>query len=137
MNRSRASKTAFAHWDGRIAPVFDVAESVLVVESEGDKLLSETEARMPSDTLAGKAASLGRLGVEALVCGAISKILLEIIAARGIRIVPFVAGELKMVIRAWLGGELSGPSFQMPGCGGGLGGRWGRGRAGNGQFFHF
>jgi predicted Fe-Mo cluster-binding NifX family protein len=126
-------KTAFAHWDGRVAPVFDVARSVLVVESEGDALLSETEARMPSDSLAGKAAALSRLGVETLVCGAISRILLEIIAARDIRIVPFVAGELKKVVQAWLGGGLAGPSFRMPGCGFGGGGRRAWSAAGRGS----
>lgn len=110
-----------------------MAKSVLVVEFEGDRLLSETEARMPPDSLAGKAATLGRLGVETLVCGAISRILLEIIAARGIRIFPFVAGELKTVVRAWLGGGLSGPSFRMPGCGSSAGDWRGRGRAGSGS----
>lgn len=136
-------KAAIAHWNGRVAPVFDVAERILVVESEGDRLLSETEARLPAEAPVRKAAHLAGLGIETLVCGAISRALAEIVETHGIRIVPFVAGELRIVLRAWLGGWLGEPSFRMPGCrslGRGLTGRGrqevimiGRGQGGRGR----
>ncbi len=141
--KGRRMKTAIAHWNGRVAPVFDVAERILVVESEGDRLLSEAEARLPAEAPVRKAAHLAGLGIETLVCGAISRALAEIVETHGIRIVPFVAGELRIVLRAWLGGRLGEPSFRMPGCrslGRGLTGRGrqeaimiGRGQGGRGR----
>jgi predicted Fe-Mo cluster-binding NifX family protein len=68
-----------------------------------------------------KALRLAELGVGTLVCGAISSSLHAIVASYGIRVIPFVAGDLGEVIRAWLRGGLKGGSFAMPGC-------WGRGR---------
>jgi hypothetical protein len=38
------------------------------------------------------------------------------VAAYGIRLIPFVAGDLREVIRAWLGGKLECDAFAMPGC---------------------
>lgn len=40
------------------------------------------------------------------------------VAAYDIRVIPFVAGDLREVIRAWLGGGLESPFFAMPGCNG-------------------
>jgi hypothetical protein len=39
-----------------------------------------------------------------------------LVTAYGIRVIPFVAGDLQEVIRAWLGGTLERDAFAMPGC---------------------
>lgn len=40
-----------------------------------------------------------------------------LIAAYGIRIVPFVSGNLRRVIDTWIAGTLHDGTFAMPGCG--------------------
>lgn len=132
--QSRTRKAAFAQWDGRIAPVFDVAERILVVESEAGRLVKESENRLPLSPPDRKAAHLVALGIETLVCGAVSRLVAEVLAGRGIRVVPFVAGELKAVVGAWLEGRLAAPAFRMPGCRGRGWGSAGRG-AGEGVRF--
>jgi len=109
-------KTAFAYWDNRIAPVFDIARQIHVVEAESGRIVAETEEVLADDLPVQKVIRLAELGVGALVCGAISRPLHEMVAAYGIEVIPFVAGDLSEVIQAWLSDRLEHNAFAMPGC---------------------
>ena len=109
-------KAAFASWNNRIAPVFDVTRQVRVVESRSGKPVGAAqEAQLDGPPLA-RALRLAELGVGTLVCGAISRPLRDLVAGQGIRVIPFVAGDVDSVVRAWLSGKLVGDAFAMPGC---------------------
>jgi hypothetical protein len=109
-------KAAFASWNNRIAPVFDVTRQVRVVESQsGIPVGAAQEVELDGLPLT-RALRLAELGVGTLVCGAISRPLRDLVASQGIQVIPFVAGELDEVVRAWLGGGLAGDAFAMPGC---------------------
>jgi len=109
-------KAAFAHWNNRIAPVFDIAREIHVAEAESGRIVAETEEALADDMPVRRALRLVELGVGTLVCGAISRPLQAMVAAYGIRVIPFVAGDLSEVIQAWLRGGLDGDEFSMPGC---------------------
>jgi predicted Fe-Mo cluster-binding NifX family protein len=109
-------KAAFSVWENRIAPVFDVARHILVLETKSGCIISESKKILADAMPVGKAASLTELGVSVLVCGAVSRPFQEMIEAYGIRIIPFVAGELQEVIDAWLAGKREMEMFAMPGC---------------------
>lgn len=109
-------KAAFAYLDKRIAPVFDTAQQICVVEVESKRIVSETQERLAHDLPMQKTLRLAELGIGALICGAISRPLQAMVAAYGIQVIPFVAGDLKEVIQAWLKGGLNGSAFAMPGC---------------------
>jgi predicted Fe-Mo cluster-binding NifX family protein len=109
-------KAAFAYWDDRIAPVFDIARRIHVVEADAGRIVAETGEVLADDLPIQKALRLAELGVGTLVCGAISRPFHEMVAANGIRVIPFVAGDLNDVIQAWLRGNLESDTFAMPGC---------------------
>jgi len=109
-------KAAFAHWDNRIAPVFDIAQRIRVAEAKSGRIVAEVEEALTDDVPVRKAIRLAELGVGTLVCGAISRPLRAMVVAYGIRVIPFVAGDLSEVIQAWLRGGLDGEEFAMPGC---------------------
>jgi len=109
-------KTAFAYWDNRIAPVFDIARQIHVVETESGRIIAETEDFFANDMPARKVFRIVELGVSTLVCGAISRPLHAMVMASGIRVISFVAGDLRKVIKAWLDGNLESGKFAMPGC---------------------
>jgi len=113
-------KAAFAVWKDRIAPVFDVARQIHLVEAEGGRIARETQEPLANDLPVQKAIRLAELGAGTLVCGAISRPLQEMVSAYGIRVIPFVAGDLREVIQVWLTGGLNWDAFAMPGCRG----RW-------------
>ena len=109
-------KTAFAIWDNRIAPVFDTASQLHVVEAEHGRILSEAQELLADDLPMNKALRLTELGIETLVCGAISKSLHALVVSYGIQVIPFIAGDLREIIQAWLDGKLAEAKFAMPGC---------------------
>ncbi|MBU0966219.1 MAG: NifB/NifX family molybdenum-iron cluster-binding protein [Proteobacteria bacterium] len=109
-------KAAFAYWDNRLAPVFDSARQLYLVEVDTRGIALETQEMLPDDQPAQKALRLAELTVDTLVCGAISRSLHEMVSAYGIRVIPFVAGELREIILAWQSGNLQEDAFAMPGC---------------------
>lgn len=132
-------KVALTVWDGRISPVFDVCREVLILTIESKTVVSRSSETLgPSEALL-KIKRLMDLGVETLICGAISEPLHRELVSRGLEVLGFVAGEIDEVVRAFLSGALPGPSLSMPGCrgrqnrfrggrgrGGGRGGGWGQ-----------
>lgn len=117
-----AKKTGFPFWEDRIAPVFDIARRILIVETASGRVIAETEATLGEGLPGQKAIRLTELGIDILVCGAISNPLRAQVEAYGIRVLPFIAGGLREVVRAWIGGTLERGGFAMPGCPGP--GRW-------------
>lgn len=96
----------------------DVAETVCVVEPSDGPSPERKHFALLCDHLAGKALFLREMGVELLVCGAVSNGLLRLLNSQGIKVIPFVAGDLETVLLAWLEGRLPDNSLLMPGCGG-------------------
>ena len=125
-------KTAFACWESRIAPVFDVARQLMVVEFEGGQIVSETAEVITADLPVQKALRLAGMGIGVLVCGAISRPLRNTVTAYGIEVIPFIAGNLDEIIQAYLEGKLERGDFAMPGCCG-RGRRQGQGRMRRGR----
>ncbi|MFO7965404.1 MAG: NifB/NifX family molybdenum-iron cluster-binding protein [Desulfobacterales bacterium] len=109
-------KIAFAHWNNRIAPVFDTARRIHIVETNGGAVIGEVEEELPEAMTVLKVLRLVDLKIDVLVCGAISRSLHGHVSAYGIRVVPFVAGGLRKIIQAWLEGILMRDVFAMPGC---------------------
>ncbi len=108
---------ALATWAGRISPVFDVARQVLLVEADGGRVASRREAELPGADPQEQAARLAALGAQVLICGAISRPMAACLAAAGIRVLPFTAGPVETVLKAFLEGALPDPALCMPGCG--------------------
>jgi predicted Fe-Mo cluster-binding NifX family protein len=113
----RKMKAAFAYWENRIAPVFDTARQIRIVEVESGRIVGESLATLSEITPNARALRLTELGIGTLVCGAISGAMRNLLEAYGIQVISFVAGDIHDVIRAWLSGNIHGGHFFMPGCG--------------------
>jgi predicted Fe-Mo cluster-binding NifX family protein len=109
-------KAAFAYWGHRIAPVFDVARQIHLVEVESGRIVGEGQELLPDGLPVQKVICLAELRVSTLVCGAISNPMHQMITAGGIQVKSFVAGDLSDVIKAWVSGKLERGAFAMPGC---------------------
>lgn len=112
-------KVAIPVWEGRISPVFDVARRVLVVELADGVEAAREDMSLQAATLPGRAKFLAELGVELLICGAISRPLEEMLAAADVQVIPHTCGPVEEVLRAFLSGQLTQQAFLMPGCRGG------------------
>ena len=67
-----------------------------------------------SENTASKAKVISDLGIDLLICGAISSFLSNMIAAYGILIIPFVTGKVNEVLNAYAKGKLQNPVIQFP-----------------------
>ena len=121
-------KLALPVWNGRLAPVFDVAGQVLLVTVDGDQIVGEQTVAMPHELPLARVHYLADQGVSVLICGAISRPLFALGRAYGIHIYPFTAGPTHEVLQAWIEDRLGDPVYAMPGCGQGRGACRGRGR---------
>lgn len=126
-------------WNGRVSPVLDAAERVTVVETGPGGPRTRGETALSSETVRGRAGEIAALGLDVLICGAVSRPLGAMLTESGVMLVPWISGDVDEVLRAFGEGRLADPSFRMPGCcpGRGMGmarrGRRGQGGRGRGQ----
>lgn len=110
-------KIAIPNWNGRISPVFDVAETILLVELGPDGGRSDRHLVCPSQTSVDRRATvLAAGGAETLICGAISRPLEMAVASLGIHVIPHVCGDIDDVLEAFANGTLDDARHRMPGC---------------------
>jgi predicted Fe-Mo cluster-binding NifX family protein len=118
---------AIPNCQGRVSPVFDVAARLVLVRLKGDAELERKDFVLFEKQADGIVRSLGELGIQVLICGAISQGLQLALERAGIRVLPQICGGLDSVITAYRSGTLGQPEFAMPGC---CGRRWETGRRG-------
>jgi predicted Fe-Mo cluster-binding NifX family protein len=108
-------KAAVTVWNERISPVFDVSREAVILTIENGAIVARCTERIEAPTDAVKIDRLKELGVETLICGAISEPLFRDLTARGVRVLGFVAGDLNEVVQAFLANTLPSPALSMPG----------------------
>jgi len=103
-------------WQGRVSPVLDVAEHLLLVQLEGWHEVARREATGLEQHPHRRARQLAELGVTTVVCGAVSRPLEQLLCAQHIQVISHVCGDVDEVVRAYCSGSLSDDRFAMPGC---------------------
>jgi len=109
-------RVAIPTWNGRVSPVFDVANSVLLVDLEGSQETGRQAVGIVEAHPAARAGRVAGLGVNVLICGAISGPLESLLVAAGVRVIPQTCGAAEEVLRAFVSGQLTDEAFLMPGC---------------------
>ena len=112
----RMYRSAWSWHENRIAPVFDTADTLLVVNSERDKEIDRWFVHISIGSPEGKALCVASHHVDLLVCGAISRFYEAMVVQQGIAIIPFVRGNVDELIAQWLAGAPLVPANAMPGC---------------------
>ncbi len=125
-------KIAIPTWNGRVSPVFDTASRLLLVEANEKGEQSRSETDISDYFLPGKVARLRGLGVDTLICGAITRPLAHMVTTAGISLIPWISGSVEDVTQAFLSGNLFHIRFFMPGSPGPRR-RGSRGRRGQGK----
>lgn len=108
-------KIAIPVWQDRISPVFDSSRRLLVVDVIDRKISLRNEVDIGGESQE-RVRRLSELSADLLICGAISEPLAEQVVAAGIRLIPFIAGEVEDILRAYIESRLPSPEFLMPGC---------------------
>jgi predicted Fe-Mo cluster-binding NifX family protein len=101
----------------------DTALRLVVAESVNGQETSRTMVDIPQAGIAQRAGFLAGLEVDVLICGAISHPFERLLAASGVRVNPWVGGDVNEIISAHMNGNLQKSRFFLPGCGRGRGRR--------------
>ena len=117
---------AVPNCQGRVSPVFDVAARLTLVRLKGEAEQERKEAVLFEKQPDQIVRCLVDMGVEVLLCAAISDRLEAGLVRAGIRVVSQICGPVEAVIAAYRMGTLSSPEFMMPGCCGRRGDTFGR-----------
>jgi predicted Fe-Mo cluster-binding NifX family protein len=108
-------KVAVTIWEGRISPVADLTQELLVVDIGGQSITSRHHEHFDNDSLFYRARKLDDLGVRTFICGAISGFYGALVEGYGIRLISFVHGQVDEVLDAFLNDSLVNPRFVTKG----------------------
>lgn len=111
-------KVALTIWEGRISPVLDVSREALVLNLVKGRVASRSTEPLGGPDPIATLRKLVELGIETLICGAVSEPLYRELTDRGMRVIGFVSGGVDEIVAAFLAGRLNDQAFVMPGCGG-------------------
>ncbi len=108
-------KVAIAVWKDCVSSVLDFAQRLVVAELTDSTETRRTEIGLPERDPFTKLAKLRELGVNVLICGAISRPLACASTAYGMQLLPYVTGKVDDVLKAYLAGQLDQPQYRLPG----------------------
>ena len=102
-------------WGDRISPLFDVSQRALLLTIRGGRVAAQEEVALPPGTGEEKLAFIRRLRADTLLCGAVSRVVAAHAVKLGLRLIPFVAGQVVVVLSAYTAGQLPNEELSMPG----------------------
>ena len=108
-------RSAVPIWEDRVSPVLDTASRLLVIEVENHREASRFETTLDEQDLYRRCFRIQNLGLDTLICGAISRPYFRRLMATGITVISGISGNPDAVLNAYLQGTLSHSRFSMPG----------------------
>jgi predicted Fe-Mo cluster-binding NifX family protein len=123
-------RIAIPVWEGRISPVLDVAENLLLIDVDNGQQAGRSVEKVGSLLLPQRARQISELEVDIVICGAISRALTDMLSTSGITVLPCIMGEVEDVLSSYLNDGVSDPRFFMPGYTGPAGRRRRYGKCG-------
>ena len=108
-------KVAIPTWDGRVSPVMDTACRLLIAEITGSQEVSRTIVDIPQVSISYRAGFISGLGIDLLICGAISHEFEQMLIASGVKMYPWYCGNVDEIIAAHSNGTLQKDNFFLPG----------------------
>ena len=108
-------KIAIATWENRISPVFDTARNLLIVDVEDKQEIKRKEQVLVPQPMRERVHWMKKLGIDCLICGAITRPLYEALRSNGLLIIPYVCGDVDEILKSYLAGQDIENQFTMPG----------------------
>ena len=109
-------RIAVPYWQGRVSPVFDVARTILIVDVQNGLELKRDKIPLVEKDPLARSKRVSQLGVDVLICCAISRLSEIILSSLGVKVIAHICGPVEDVIKAFLSDRLTENSFLMPGC---------------------
>jgi predicted Fe-Mo cluster-binding NifX family protein len=112
-------KVAVTVWEDTVSTVCDFSSHLLLFDVMGDEVKNRFFIPFETGIMTTRVNQLEVLGVEVLLCGAISRPMERMIRASGVELIPNLRGSIEEIIKAYQDGCLSDARFTLPGFGAG------------------
>ena len=110
-------KVAITVWEDRISPVLDSSHTLLIANIKNSKIMSREYVAFNPEMPSRLPRVLSDLDIEVLICGAVSQLPADMIESGGIKLIPFITGNVDEVLASFAKSATVVPSYLMPGCG--------------------
>ncbi len=105
-------------YEDRISPVLDVARRFLLIDAMERQETGRQLIDLEGKELSQRVRQIGMLGVDVLICGAVTRRLEVLLWRCGVQLIPNTCGRVDDVLAAFLNNGFDEQAFLMPGCGG-------------------
>lgn len=109
-------RIAIPVWGEKVSPLLDAASRLLIVEADRTGEIARFQMALDESEPNRKALRITEMGVDVLICGAVSDSVLRALVATGIRIISDISGRAGDVVDSFLRGSTFDSRLLMPGC---------------------
>jgi len=109
-------RIAIPVWEGRVSPVLDTAERLWVQDLDDGSQTPADIVDFRHPDLRHRMQFIRGLGIQTLLCGAVSRQLHNLLLEAGIAVRPWLTGDVEDIAAAYSEGRLTGNRFLLPGC---------------------
>jgi len=109
-------RIAIPVWGEKVSPLLDAASRLLIVETDRRGEIARFQMALDDGELNRKARLIREVGVDVIICGAVSDPVSKALAATGIRIISEISGRVGDVVDSFLRGSTFDSRLLMPGC---------------------
>ena len=111
-------RVAVSVWGDRVSPVLDTASTIRVAEiGEGKLREGCIDVRLDDMEFCRRCSRICGMGIDVIICGAVSKTMATMLEAAGVKVVSGISGNCDRIMDAYLDGTLFSSRFRMPGYG--------------------
>ena len=108
-------RIAIPVWEEKVSPLLDTASMLLIVEMDRLGEIARFQMALEEYEPGRKARRIRDIGVDVIICGAVSDFVSRALSAAGIRVIPEISGQAEEVMDAFLRGTAFDSKLLMPG----------------------
>ncbi|MCD6163266.1 MAG: hypothetical protein J7K40_12775 [candidate division Zixibacteria bacterium] len=109
-------KVVVPYWRQRVSPVLDTAENFLITDIRDSQIAKQSSINLSGRSLVEKIDYLKDQNTTIILCGALSEYCNNMISTKGIKVFPWLCGNINNIIEAFINDGLNEPNLMMPGC---------------------
>jgi predicted Fe-Mo cluster-binding NifX family protein len=117
-HKDAVQKIAVTIWGPRVSPVFDSARLLLIAELVDGGIAGMSSLEFDPGRPTQLVQLLRDRGIGVIICGAVSDGPADMLEAGGIKVIPFITGNVGKVLETYIRGNPEWTEFTMPGCAG-------------------
>lgn len=102
----------------RVSPLMDVSNRYVIYETTDGEIRQKIDINLNADAEPQRVEKLKDIGVDTIICGAISGYVAHIVGEKGMRLLPMIYGPIDEVIDSYLHNTLSTYCPGPPDCAG-------------------